>query len=60
MTGDSPKLRTAHDEFIAGVISMMREAGDTKGIIWSCGGGMPPDAPTENIRTFITTVRNFH
>ena len=43
----------------AGVISMMREAGDTKGIIWSCGGGMPPDAPTENIRTFISTVRNF-
>lgn len=47
-------------EVEAGVISMMREAGDTKGIIWSCGGGMPPDAPTENIRTFITTVRNFH
>ncbi len=43
----------------AGVISMMREAGDTGGIIWSCGGGMPPDAPTENIRTFISTVRNF-
>ncbi|NLD63512.1 MAG: uroporphyrinogen decarboxylase, partial [Bacteroidales bacterium] len=46
-------------EVEAGVISMMREAGNTKGIIWSCGGGMPPDAPTENIRTFITTVRNF-
>ena len=43
----------------AGVISMMREAGDTRGIIWSCGGGMPPDAPTENIRTFISKVRNF-
>lgn len=43
----------------AGVKSMMREAGDTKGVIWSCGGGMPPDAPTENIRTFISTVRNF-
>ncbi|MDX9728722.1 MAG: uroporphyrinogen decarboxylase family protein, partial [Bacteroidales bacterium] len=47
-------------EVEAGVISMMREAGDTQGIIWSCGGGMPPDAPTENIRTFITTVRNFY
>ncbi len=43
----------------AGVVSMMREAGDTKGIIWSCGGGMPPDASTENIRTFIATVRNY-
>ncbi len=47
------------EEVREGVISMMREAGDTKGIIWSCGGGMPPDAPTENIRTFISTVRNF-
>lgn len=43
----------------AGVISMMREAGDTRGIIWSCGGGMPPDVSSENIRTFITTVRNY-
>lgn len=43
----------------AGVISMMREAGDTKGVIWSCGGGMPPYASTENIRTFITAVRNY-
>lgn len=43
----------------AGVISMMREAGDIKGVIWSCGGGMPPYASTENIRTFITAVRNY-
>jgi len=43
----------------AGVKAMMDEAGDTTGIIWSCGGGMPPDAPTENIRTFISTVRNY-
>jgi len=43
----------------AGVISMMRSAADEKRIIWSCGGGMPPDASSENIRTFITTVRSF-
>ena len=43
----------------AGVISMMRSVSDGKRIIWSCGGGMPPDASTENLRTFITTVRNY-
>ncbi|MGB9747459.1 MAG: uroporphyrinogen decarboxylase family protein [Bacteroidales bacterium] len=39
----------------------VREAGasvdDTTRIIWSCGGGMPPDVPTENIREFIAAVR---
>jgi uroporphyrinogen decarboxylase len=43
----------------AGVVSMMRSVSDEKRIIWSVGGGMPPDVSTENIRTFITTVRNF-
>ena len=43
----------------AGTIEMMKAVSDTSRIIWSCGGGMPPDASTENIRTFISTVRNF-
>lgn len=30
---------------------------DRSRIIWSCGGGMPPDVPTENIREFIAAVR---
>ncbi len=38
---------------------MMRSVSDEIRIIWSCGGGMPPDASTENLRTFITTVRNY-
>lgn len=41
------------------VRSMMGSVSDYKHIIWSCGGGMPPDVSTENIRTFITTVRNY-
>jgi len=43
----------------AGVKEMMNSVSDTRRVIWSCGGGMPPDASTENIRTFINTVRSF-
>lgn len=43
----------------AGVKDMMESVSDTRRVIWSCGGGMPPDASTENIRTFIKTVRSF-
>jgi len=43
----------------AGVREMMSPVSDTRRVIWSCGGGMPPDASTENIRTFINTVRSF-
>jgi len=32
---------------------------DRKGVILSCGGGMPPDVPTENIQAFIDTVEEF-
>jgi uroporphyrinogen decarboxylase len=41
-----------------GVRNMMNQVSDTRRIIWSCGGGMPPDVSTENIRKFISTVRN--
>ncbi len=30
---------------------------DTRRILFSCGGGMPPNTPTENIRTLVSTVR---
>ncbi len=43
----------------AGVKEMMESVSDNRRVIWSCGGGMPPDASTENIRTFIKTVRSF-
>jgi uroporphyrinogen-III decarboxylase len=43
----------------AGVRSMMSAVSDYTHVIWSCGGGMPPDVSSENIRTFISTVRNY-
>jgi uroporphyrinogen decarboxylase len=30
---------------------------DTRRILFSCGGGMPPNAPTENIRALVSTVQ---
>jgi uroporphyrinogen decarboxylase len=44
-------------EIQAGVRSMMGSVADHTRIIWSCGGGMPPDVSTGNLRTFITAVR---
>jgi uroporphyrinogen decarboxylase len=44
------------EEVQSGVAEMMVSAGKDNNVIWSCGGGMPPDVPTENIRTFISAV----
>ena len=35
---------------------LVRELGDHSRLIFSCGGGMPPGAPTANIQTLISTV----
>ena len=35
---------------------MVLEFNDKKRVIWSCGGGMPPDVTTENILAFKETV----
>ncbi len=35
---------------------MVREFGDNNRVIWSCGGGMPPNVSTENIRAFKKAV----
>jgi uroporphyrinogen-III decarboxylase len=43
----------------AGVREMMSSIEDHSRIIWSCGGGMPPDVETENIRAFITAVKEY-
>lgn len=37
---------------------MYREVVDKSRIIWSCGGGIPQDVPTENIRAFIRQIRD--
>jgi uroporphyrinogen decarboxylase len=35
---------------------MMHEFGDNNRVIWSCGGGMPPNVTTENILAFKETI----
>ena len=40
--------------------TMMREAPDHSRIIWSCGGGIPQNVPTENLKAFIAAVKDFH
>ncbi|HSB81138.1 MAG TPA: uroporphyrinogen decarboxylase family protein [Candidatus Methylomirabilis sp.] len=34
-----------------------RSLSDTRRILFSCGGGMPPGVPSENIRAFISKVK---
>jgi uroporphyrinogen-III decarboxylase len=44
----------------ASVKEMIRSCSDHTRIIWSCGGGMAPDTPSENIRAFLQTVKEAH
>ena len=41
------------------VTEMLSELDDNSRLIVSCGGGMPPNAPTENIRALISAVEEF-
>ncbi|MBN1576925.1 MAG: hypothetical protein JW913_10250 [Chitinispirillaceae bacterium] len=44
---------------IAGAAAeLVKSLPDTSGIIFSCGGGMPPGVSSENMRVFIDAVRN--
>ena len=36
--------------------NMVHEFGDKNRVIWSCGGGMPPNVTTENILSFKGTI----
>lgn len=36
--------------------TMVHEFGDKNRVIWSCGGGMPPNVTTENILAFKETI----
>ena len=40
------------------VSKMISTCTDQSRIIWSCGGGMAPDTPTDNIRAFIKAVKD--
>ena len=44
------------EEVRAETIKMVREFGDKSRVIWSCGGGMPPNVTTENILAFKKTI----
>lgn len=35
------------------------EISDHRNIIWSCGGGMPPDVNNDNIRAFLDAVKEY-
>jgi len=45
------------DEIADETEKMVKETKDKDRIIWSCGGGMPPDVSTENIRAFVETIQ---
>lgn len=47
------------EEIVAATSKMMDDLNDHSRVIFSCGGGMPPDVSTENIRTFCDTVYSF-
>jgi len=42
------------------VLKMFNSIDDKDRIIWSCGGGMPPDVSIENIKTFENTIVNLY
>ena len=46
-------------EVYASTQAMMREVADTRRIIWSCGGGVPQNVSTENMKAFVLAVKEF-
>jgi uroporphyrinogen-III decarboxylase len=44
------------DDIRKAVQKLMDDLGDPSRVIFSCGGGMPPDVSTKNINTFIDAV----
>jgi len=46
-------------EVYAATQAMMHEVEDTRRIIWSCGGGVPQNVSTENMKAFISAVKEF-
>lgn len=41
------------DDVRASVKELLDGLEDTRGVMLSCGGGMPPEVPTENVRVFL-------
>ena len=40
-------------------LQMMQETQDHSRMIWSCGGGIPQNVPTENIQAFVKAVNDY-
>ncbi len=38
-------------------IKMIHEVTDKRAVIWSCGGGIPQNVPTTNLKAFISAVK---
>ncbi len=47
------------EEVYSATQNMMKEAPDHNRIIWSCGGGIPQNVPTENLKAFISAVEDY-
>lgn len=50
-------MAASPEEVSAKTEQMWNEVVDKKGVIWSCGGGVPQNVPTENIKAFIETIK---
>jgi uroporphyrinogen decarboxylase len=49
----------SREQIMESVSEMMSSVKNKSGILWSCGGGMPQNVSTENIKTFINSVDTF-
>ena len=47
------------EEVYAATQTMMREAPDHSRIVWSCGGGIPQNVSTENLKAFVKAVKDY-
>lgn len=47
------------EEVYAATQDMMKVVTDRRRIIWSCGGGVPQNVSTENMKAFISAVNDF-
>jgi len=49
-------MAASPDEVRLQTKKMWEDVQDKKGIIWSCGGGVPQNVSTENMQAFIETI----
>jgi uroporphyrinogen decarboxylase len=47
------------DDVRAAVAAALEGLSDTTRLVLSCGGGVPPGVPTENIEAFIAASRQY-